>query len=158
MAWTTTSLHRLAGALMLILVVGLILGFLFAQTPDSSRDEIASDLEDLEEDSELYLFGQGVQIVVGLIVPLMGAALFTLLRDCDRFLALVGFSGFFALGILFLASAASYIVVERLAYDLVHGGAGGLEKQRSWNSLARRRLCHLREPHSSGALCRSDSR
>lgn len=125
MFWTQTA--RLAGLLMLLLTVALILAFFFAGTPDTSRDEIAEDLEEIEGDAA-YIFGQALQIFVGLAVPTLGAALYATLRrrDPTRLLPAIGLAGFVGMGPLFLVSSAAYITVkEVLATDLVSGGAGG---------------------------------
>jgi Domain of unknown function (DUF4386) len=123
MFWTNTA--RVAGVLSLLVLVGLVLGFIFGETPSASRDDIGDDLADVADDNEFYLTGQGVQVVISVLVPILGAALYTLFRERDRFPALLGFGSFFAFGILFAVSAACFVTLEQLATDLEEGGAGG---------------------------------
>ena len=123
MTWLTMS--RVIGALMLLLVVGLVLGFIFAQTPDASREDIAEDLADIGDDEVIYGIGQAVQITVGILVAILGATLFSALRLRNHWLASVGLVGFVGLGIMFAASSAAYVPLSDLANDLEEGGAGG---------------------------------
>ncbi|HET9200406.1 MAG TPA: DUF4386 family protein [Dehalococcoidia bacterium] len=123
MNWLTMS--RVAGALMLLLVVGLVLGFIFAQTPDASREDIAEDLADVADDDVVYGIGQAVQIAVGFLVAILGATLFSGLRLRNHWLASIGLVGFVGLGIMFCASSAAYVTLNDLANDLEEGGAGG---------------------------------
>lgn len=124
MGWTQ-RVDRIAGILMLLLIAAFVLGFIFGQTPDSSRDSIAEDLQDVGDDQAVFVVGQIVTIVFGILVGLLAVALFVLLAGRDRFLALVGAVFFFGLTVLWLASSAVFIPVTTLAEDLEDGGAGG---------------------------------
>jgi hypothetical protein len=110
---------------MLLLVVGLVLGFIFGQTPDASREDIAEDLADVGDDEAVFAIGQAVTIVVALLVTVLGAVLFSALRLRAHWLASIGLVGFVGLGIMFAASSASFIALNDLANDLESGGAGG---------------------------------
>ncbi|HEX5940565.1 MAG TPA: DUF4386 family protein [Dehalococcoidia bacterium] len=115
----------MVGALMLLLVVGLVLGFIFGETPDASREDIAGDLADVGDDEEIFAIGQAVTVVVALLVTVLGATLFSGLRLRNHWMASIGLVGFVGLGILFTASAATYATLNDLANDLAEGGAGG---------------------------------
>jgi hypothetical protein len=123
MTWLTVS--RVIGVLMLLLVVGLVLGFIFGQTPDASREDIAEDLADVGDDETVFGIGQAVTIAVALLVTVLGAVLFSALRLRSHWLASIGLVGFVGLGIMFAASSATFIALNDLANDLEGGGAGG---------------------------------
>jgi hypothetical protein len=121
---------------MLLLVALLIVALFTATTPDTDVDKFADDFRDAADDTP-YLIGQAMQILVGVFVALLGASLYVLFRGRDRFLSLVGYTGFVLMAALFVAGAAANITVHNLAESLSNGTtiAGEAEVQEIGRAL-----------------------
>jgi hypothetical protein len=117
----TGQMHRVAGVIMLLLVATLIIALFTAETPDTDAANFPADFQDVVDNEVTYLIGQSMQVLTGVFVALLGAALCTIFWNRDRFLALVGFTGFMLMAALFVVSAAANVGVHSLANNLDAG-------------------------------------
>ena len=109
------QVHRVAGIIMLLLVVTLVVALFTAETPSTDVDDFPADFQSVVDDEARYLVGQAMQILTGILVALLGAALYVMFRARERFLALVGFTGFVLMAALFVTSSAAFVEVHALA-------------------------------------------
>ena len=112
------QVHRVAGIIMLLLVVTLVVALFTAETPSTDVDDFPADFQSVVDDEVRYLVGQAMQILTGILVALLGAALYVVFRSRERFLALVGFTGFVLMAALFVTSSAAFVEVHALANNL----------------------------------------
>lgn len=117
----TGQIHRVAGLIMLLLVVTLVVALFTAETPSTDVEDFPADFQRVVDDEVIYLIGQAMQVLTGLLVALLGAALYVLFRGRDRLLALFGFSGFILMAALFVVSSAAFVGVHSLANNLAAG-------------------------------------
>ena len=113
--------HRVAGVLMLLLVVTLVVALFTAETPNTDIEDFEGDFQQVVDDEVLYLIGQIMQVLTAVFVALLGGALYTLFRSRDRLMSLFGLSGFLLMAALFTVSAAANLALHDLADDFYGG-------------------------------------
>ena len=106
---------------MLLLVAALVVALFTGEAPNTDVDDFPSDFQKVVDDEATYLLGQAMVFLTGIFVALLGTALYVLLRDRDRLLALMGLAGFLMMGVLFSMSAAAYVSVHSIANNLEAG-------------------------------------
>jgi hypothetical protein len=104
--------------MMLVLTVLLIVAIFTAETPSTEAEDFPADFADVVDDEVTYLIGQAIQIAVGVLVAFLGATLYVGFRGRERYMSLIGFTGFLMMGVLFVASGALYVTTHALAQDL----------------------------------------
>jgi hypothetical protein len=113
--------HRVAGVIMLLLVVTLVVAIFTAETPSTDVDDFPADFQSVVDDEVRYLVGQAMQTLTGIFVALLGGALYVVFRQRDRLLALAGLTGFLLMAGLFVSSTVAYVAVHALANHLEAG-------------------------------------
>ena len=127
---TRTQLNRWVGALFVISVALIVVGFTLSTiaVPDDvnpARDEVEESLLDLKDDEALYVIGLALDMASNVVGVALAAAAYLLFRGRDRVLALVAFAGLLAATGTFMMVDVGGLTLHRLADDLAEGGAGG---------------------------------
>jgi hypothetical protein len=106
---------------MLLLVVVLVVAVFTAETPSTDVDDFPADFQSVVDDEGRYLVGQAMQALTGILVALLGGALYVVFRQRDRLLALTGLTGFLLMAALFVSSTVAFVTVHALANHLEAG-------------------------------------
>lgn len=120
------GMAMIIGAILTILTVGLSIAGSSEKSP-FERDEVAQFLTDTEENADLLTAAGAVGIANdGVFTLAVGAALYFLFRDRNRFLATLVLVSVTAAATLSLIVDISNVLLVAIAKDYVSGGAGGV--------------------------------
>ena len=121
------GLERLAAVVLLLTVVAFVVSVVtYAEPIDTSRDEIPLTLEEIDNDSGLFVTSTAFFIIASLLLIPLSAALYLAFRAHDRTLALFGCFGFLTAGVLNAGLAMARFALHPLAEDFAGAGEGSI--------------------------------